>query len=190
YLQERLPEYMVPSSFVELEAVPLTPNGKVDRRALPDPNSRERERNEEAAVARSPIEEVLATIWTEMLGRSVVGIHENFFELGGHSILATQLVSRVRTVLQVDLPLRSLFEAPTVAGLAERVEQALCSEPGMAAPPLLPVSREQDLPLSFAQQRLWFLDQLEPGTGAYNIPNAVRLNGKLDIAALEQSMQE
>ena len=120
----------------------------------------------------------------------MVGICENFFELGGHSLLATQLMSRVRAVLQVDLPLRSLFEAPTVAGLAQSVERVLCSERGVEVPPLVPVSREQDLPLSFAQQRLWFLDQLEPGSSAYNIPNAVRLSGKLDTKALEQSMQE
>jgi amino acid adenylation domain-containing protein len=190
YVQEHLPDYMVPSFFVQLESVPLTPNGKVDRRALPDPGGKEEVRSEDVVVARSPIEEVLAIIWAEVLGRPMVGIHDNFFELGGHSLLATRLVARLRTMMQVDLPLQSMFEAPTVAELAKKVEQALHSKQGMDIPPLVAVAREQDLPLSFAQQRLWFLDQLEPGSSTYNISNAVRLSGKLDTKALEQSMQE
>src|SRR5207253_6988590 len=128
---------------------------------------------QDVVTARSPIEEMLAMMWTEVLGRPTVNIHENFFELGGHSLLATQLISRVRAVMQVELPLQSLFEAPTIAELADYIEQALRSEQGVEAPPLVPVARGREVALSFAQQRLWFLDQLEPGSAVYNIPTVV-----------------
>ncbi|MFL5653191.1 MAG: amino acid adenylation domain-containing protein, partial [Ktedonobacteraceae bacterium] len=190
YLQERLPEYMLPSFLVMMEALPLLPNGKVDRRALPDPNSLAEERSEEDLAARSPIEELLAMIWEELLGRPMHSIYENFFEAGGHSLLATQLIARVRTLMQVELPLQSMFEAPTVAELAQEIERVMRSEQEVEMPPLVHVSREQELPLSFAQQRLWFLDQLDPGNAAYNLPSAVRLGGRLNPQALEQSVQE
>jgi amino acid adenylation domain-containing protein len=190
YLKERLPDYMLPSHFVVLEALPLLPTGKVDRRALPAPDTSQVEAGEEAAAAGSPIEDLLTMIWTEVLGRSMVSVHENFFESGGHSLLATQVISRVRTVMQVDLPVQRMFEAPTVAEFAQEIERSIRSEQGVEVPPLLPTSREQELPLSFAQQRLWFFDQLEPGSSAYNIPNTVRLSGQLDAAALERCLRE
>ncbi|HVS00777.1 MAG TPA: condensation domain-containing protein, partial [Thermoanaerobaculia bacterium] len=136
--------------------------------------------NEEAAT--DPIEDLLAGIWSEVLGLDRVGVGEDFFALGGHSLLATQVLSRVRAVLGVELPLRRLFEAPTVAALARVVRQ---SREGRQAPPIVPVPRDGELPLSFAQQRLWFLDQLEPGSAAYNIPLAVRLTGELSAGLLE-----
>src|SRR6185312_12476997 len=163
---------------------------KVDRQRLPVPEQDESDLSPTYVRPRSPIEEILVEIWAEVLMTRQVGIHDNFFSLGGHSLLATQIIARLQSVLQVDLPILSLFEAPTVAGLAERVERALHSEQRVEVPPLVPVSLVQDLPLSFAQQRLWFLDQLEPGRATYNIPNAVRLCGKLDARVLEQSMQE
>ncbi|HJT55217.1 MAG TPA: condensation domain-containing protein, partial [Ktedonobacteraceae bacterium] len=190
YLQEQLPDYMLPSSFIMLDTLPLMPNGKVDRRALLTLDTNDMEQSEAAVVACSPIEELIAMIWTEVLGHAVDSVYENFFESGGHSLLATQVISRVRTVLQVDLPVQSMFDAPTVAEFAELIEQAIRSEHGVEAPPLLPVSREQDLPLSFAQQRLWFFDQLEPGSSTYNIPNAVRLTGRLYPAVLERCLKE
>src|SRR6185312_7234292 len=151
-LREKLPDYMVPSAFVVLDALPLTSNGKVDRRALPVPGSAVGGSSSESfAAPRTPLEEVLASIWASVLKLERVGIHDNFFEGGGHSLLATQLISRVRAAVQVDLPLRSLFEAPTVAELSQRVEAALGSEQGIALPPLVPISRQGDLPLSFAQ---------------------------------------
>src|SRR5207245_2272310 len=113
---------------------------------------------------RSPVEEILANIWAQVLHLDKVGIHDNFFELGGHSLLATQLVSRIRNALSRELPLRVVFESPTVAGLARELEQQREVE---NLPPIVPVSRERELPLSFAQQRLWFIDQLEPGSAAY-----------------------
>ena len=118
-LKSKLPDYMIPASFVRLEAFPLTPNGKVDRRALPAPEGMVLERNERFSAPRTPIEEVLAGLWEEVLGRERIGIHDDFFELGGHSLLATQLIYKLQDAFQVDLSLRQLFESPTVAGLAE-----------------------------------------------------------------------
>ncbi|HEX8274264.1 MAG TPA: non-ribosomal peptide synthase/polyketide synthase [Longimicrobiaceae bacterium] len=180
----RLPEHMVPGAFVMLETLPLTPSGKLDRRALPAP----RWGAEGAYVApRTATEEVLAGVWAEVLGVERVGVAENFFALGGHSLLATQVASRVRQALGVELPLRALFEAPTVGGLSERIE-ALRSTGGPAAPPIARVPRDEPLPLSFAQQRLWVVDRIEPGSAAYNMAFALRLRGAPDVAALRGSL--
>ncbi|MBD2370873.1 hypothetical protein H6G63_28895 [Leptolyngbya sp. FACHB-402] len=179
---------MVPSAFVLLEALPLTPNGKLDRRSLPAPDRQES--TETATAPRTPIEEMLSGIWAQVLGVATVGINDNFFELGGHSLLATQVISRVREVFQVELPLRCLFEAPTIAALAQQVKVAIQSQQGLEAPPLLPVPRDRDLPLSFAQQRLWFLHQLASDSPLYNDPVALRLGGLLNVTALKQSINE
>ncbi|MFE8600248.1 amino acid adenylation domain-containing protein [Archangium violaceum] len=188
-LQQRLPEYMVPSSFVHLPALPLTSHGKVDRKALPAPDSRP-ELSQSFLPPRNDIERTLSSIWAEVLHLERVGVLDNFFELGGHSLLATQAISRIRTAFAVELPLRDLFDAPTIAALAPRIHAALQSRQGFKAPPLLPVPRTGRLPLSFAQQRLFFLDQLEPNNPAYNMPTALRLEGTLDLAALERSFNE
>ncbi|HHH41043.1 MAG TPA: non-ribosomal peptide synthetase, partial [Chloroflexi bacterium] len=190
FLEERLPDYMVPSAFVTLEGLPRTPGGKVDRRALPAPEGERPFLEQEYVAPRTPEEELIATLWAQVLGLERVGVHDNFFELGGHSLLATQVVSRLRDALQIEVPLRILFEHPTVAELAERIREEQWAAQGIAAPPIEPVPRDGDLPLSFAQQRLWFLDQLEPGSPFYNIPTAVRLTGPLDVAALERSLNE
>jgi amino acid adenylation domain-containing protein len=171
---------MVPTAFVELPALPLTPNGKVDRRTLGrlrfDVSTRPG-----AVAPRTPTEELLAALWCEVLGRDRVGVHDSFFELGGHSLLATRLVSRVRATFGRDLPLARLFEAPTIAKLARLLDEA---RGGVArAAPILPVPRQGDLPLSFSQERLWFLDRIQPGS-AYNVPLALRLRGTLDPARL------
>ncbi len=189
HLRGRLPEYMVPSAFVTLDALPLTPNGKVDRRALPEPDYSTFESGQESAP-RTPTEEMLAGVWAEVLGLGRVGIHDNFFDAGGHSLLATQLMSRVRATFGIDMPLRLLFESPTVAELARHVESALRTGAGLDAPPIVSVDRGQPLPLSFAQQRLWFIDQLEPGNSFYNVPAAVRLSGQLSVEAVERSLTE
>ncbi|MBV9772837.1 MAG: amino acid adenylation domain-containing protein, partial [Gemmatimonadetes bacterium] len=186
HLAARLPEYMVPGAFVALDRLPLNANGKVDRRALPAP---EQESHAEHTAPRTATEEVLAGIWAEVLKTGRVGVEENFFELGGHSLLATQVVSRARQAFGVELPLRALFEAPTVAELSSRVE-VLRGAGISLAPPIVPVPREGMPPLSFAQQRLWVVDRLEPGSATYNMPYALRLRGVPDVAALRASVSE
>ncbi|MEW5931555.1 MAG: amino acid adenylation domain-containing protein, partial [Gemmatimonadota bacterium] len=182
-LRTRLPEHMVPSAYVLLERLPLSASGKVDRWALPAP-----EQEGAAHLApRPPPEEVLGGIWGEVLRLETVGVEESFFELGGHSLLAMQVVSRVRQAFGVEVPLRALFEAQTVAGLAARVE-ALRGAGTALAPPIERVSRTEPPPLSFAQQRLWVVDRLEPGNAAYNMPFALRLRGRLDVEALRSGL--
>ncbi len=183
WVRQSLPEYMVPAAWVHLAELPLTPNGKVDRKALPAPVS-----EASAAGLRTPTEEVLAGIWARVLGLTSVGAEDSFFHLGGHSLLATQVISRVREAFGVELPLRQIFETPTLAGLARSIDATRAGD--FAAPPLVPVSREEDLPLSFAQQRLWLLDQLAPGNPFYNLPGAMRLTGELDVEALRSAVRE
>jgi amino acid adenylation domain-containing protein/non-ribosomal peptide synthase protein (TIGR01720 family) len=190
FLKQRLPEYMVPSSFIELESLPLTRNGKLDRQSLPAPEQSLSVFAEEYVASRTPVEDLLTGIWAEVLSVEQVGVHDSFFDLGGHSLLATQLISRVRELFKAEIGLRSLFEFPTVAGLAEVIETALRAEQGVELEPVLPVDRDHDLPLSFAQQRMWFLNQLEPDNPSYNIPVAVRLIGKLNITALAETLSE
>jgi amino acid adenylation domain-containing protein len=188
HLGERLPEYMIPSAVVVLDAFPLTPSGKVARRALPAPGV---PTDADAYVApRTPAEELVAGIFAEVLGRTRMGAHDDFFTLGGHSLLATRVVSRVRAAFGVELPVRGLFEAPTVSALAARIADLRPDGSAGQAPPLVPVPRDVPLPLSFAQQRLWFIHQLEPGNAAYNLPFALRLRGALDVDALERGLTE
>ncbi|HEU0079781.1 MAG TPA: amino acid adenylation domain-containing protein, partial [Longimicrobiaceae bacterium] len=188
-VRERLPEYMVPAAVVVLESIPLTPNGKTDRRALPDPQW---SAPGDAYVApRTEVEEILCGIWSTVLGAGRVGVTDDFFGLGGHSLLATQVAARAEAALGVEVPLRALFEAPTVAGLAERVEVGIRVGGGVQAEPVVRVPRDgTPLPLSFAQQRLWFLDRLEPGSAAYNVAFPLRLRGALHLPALAAALTE
>ncbi len=191
FLRQKLPDYMTPSAFVTLDALPLTSNGKIDRRALPAPEQSRPDLTEAYVAPRNQVEELLAGVWADALEIDQVGIHDNFFDLGGHSLLATKLFSRIRDTFQVELPLADIFEASTVAALAERIESAKREARGTPFPPLAPaVRKDAYLPLSYTQQRLWFLDQLEPGGSAYNIPAAVRLSGALDTKAYTQSFNE
>ncbi|MFL6332079.1 MAG: amino acid adenylation domain-containing protein [Pyrinomonadaceae bacterium] len=190
YLKGRLPEYMIPSAFVVLDELPLNPNGKIDRKALPEPERVRPELEGSFKAAGDPVEEMLAGIWAQVLGLETVGADDDFFELGGHSLLATQVVSRVRAAFGVEVALQSLFEQPTVAAFAHEVEAARRTGLGLEAPPVVPVGRDRELPLSFAQQRLWFIDQLEPGAYVYNVPGAFRLEGELNVGALERSFEE
>jgi amino acid adenylation domain-containing protein len=187
HLKGRLPEYMVPSAVVVLDAIPLTPSGKVARRALPAPSGPAS--GAEYVAPRTTTEEVVAEIYADVLRVERVGVEESFFDLGGHSLLATRVVSRIRDVLGVELPLRALFERPTVADAAAAVE-ALRRADAPVPPPVVPVDRTGRLPLSFAQERLWFLDRLQPGSIAYNLPAALRLQGPLDAGALERALGE
>ncbi|AEI67143.1 non-ribosomal peptide synthase/polyketide synthase [Corallococcus macrosporus] len=191
HMKQRLPEYMVPSAYVVLETLPLTPNGKVDRRALPTPDAQPRLPGAGYEAPRTPTEVLLAGVFSEVLGVARIGLKDNFFELGGHSLLATQVVSRVRTVFGIELPLRDLFEAPTMSEFAERVERAVRSGMSVAAPPLKPrLEHGSSLPTSFAQQRLWLLDQMNPGGTSYNVPAVLRVEGPLDAMVLQRSFQE
>ncbi|CAG0936138.1 nonribosomal peptide synthetase DhbF [Thermoflexales bacterium] len=190
FLKDLLPDYMIPAAFVILDAFPLNPNGKVDRRALPAPQSVQADLGNASMPPRTPAEEMLANIWCQVLGLNRVSSDSNFFELGGHSLLATQLITRLRTAFQVDLPLRALFEAPTISQLAARLAAAQRSGGTLPAIPIKILSRQSELPLSFAQRRLWFLNQLGPASSLYNISTAVRLVGHLNLTTLEQSLNE
>ncbi|HEV2150508.1 MAG TPA: condensation domain-containing protein, partial [Longimicrobiaceae bacterium] len=182
-LKARLPGYMVPSALVVLEALPLGADGNTDRRALPAPPQASPE--DEHTRPPTPTEEVVAAIWSQLLGVERVGVGADFFDLGGHSLVATRAVSRVAQVFGLDLPLRVMFEEPTVARLARYVDSAVRTEE--ALPPVRRTGA-REAPLSFAQQRLWFLEQLHPGNSAYNLPVAFRLAGSLDEEALERSL--
>ncbi|HJX28236.1 MAG TPA: condensation domain-containing protein, partial [Thermoanaerobaculia bacterium] len=195
FLRQSLPEYMVPSVFVPLDAMPLSANGKIDRAALAA-------RSAELAAGgagstgtggqggwSTPAAELVAQIWSDVLGLAAVGPRDDFFELGGHSLLGARVLARIREAFGVSLPVRTLFQAPTVERLAEAVTDALRGG-GPAIPPLLRVPRDQALPLSFAQERFWFLERLDRGSAAYNIPLALRLDGPLDAAGLEAALRE
>ncbi|HLL46833.1 MAG TPA: condensation domain-containing protein, partial [Longimicrobiaceae bacterium] len=220
WLKGRLPEYMVPAAVVALETLPLTPTGKVDRRALPAPDA---SAGGAYVAPRGEVEERLAAIWAEVLKLERVGAHDDFFALGGHSLLATRVTSRIAEELGTELPLRALFETPTVAGLAARLSAELGSADDVESDALAadgshagsgearsrlrgmlaeradrrkqreeirPVARDRPLPLSFAQQRLWLIDRMEPGSAAYNMPAGLRLRGALDVAVLERTLGE
>jgi len=187
FLQEKLPDYMMPSAFVVLEELPLTPSGKVDRRALPAPDKSRPLLDVELVAPRSPTEEILAGIWAEVLSLNEVGVLDNFFMLGGDSIGATQLISRIRDTFAIELSLHRLFESPTVAEFSQTLDGASRQQ----FLPIQPVSRSGELPLSFAEQRLWFLDRLqESETVAYNEQEALRLYGPLSIEALQRAVEE
>ena len=188
FLRATLSEGMIPAAFVPLPALPLNPSGKVDRKALarmapPSTPST-------TAAPANPVEELIARLWEEILERAPVRSGDNFFHLGGHSLLATRVLSRIREAFGVDLPLQTIFASPTVAGLARAVSAARKGEAGLALPPLRPVDRHGLLPLSFPQQRLWFVDRLAPDNSTYNMPAAFRLRGPLDAAALRGALTE
>ena len=180
HLAATLPDYMVPSAFVKLDSLPLTPSGKADRKNLPDPHL-----GAQAAYTapRSDGEKILCSLFEEILGVERVGIHDNFFELGGHSLLATRLINAASKVFAAEIPLKTIFDQPTPA----RFQEAIRSGSTAAAPPIRKTG-QAEAPLSFAQSRLWFLDQFEEGSTAYNIPAAFRIQGDLDIEALEKSL--
>ncbi|MEH2238171.1 amino acid adenylation domain-containing protein, partial [Nostoc sp.] len=190
YLKQKLPEYMMPSGFVVLETLPLTPNGKIDYKALPVPDEI-RDITDEYIAPRTQSEEIIANIFAIVLGVTKAGIYDNFFNLGGHSLLATQLISRLKETFQIEIPLRKVFESPTVAQLDLSINQLRTLGAGLNLPSIKPIAKEIEvLPLSFAQERLWFLDQLEGGSAIYNIPAAIRLTGNLELNALQQALKE
>jgi natural product biosynthesis luciferase-like monooxygenase protein/amino acid adenylation domain-containing protein/non-ribosomal peptide synthase protein (TIGR01720 family) len=189
FLTEHLPAYMVPSVFMVLERLPLTPNGKLDRRALPEPSRFEStEEPSRSTAPRGPEEELVAGLFGELLGVQRVGAYDSFFDLGGHSLLATRVVARIQATFGVSLSLKELFEEPTVGRLAERIRAARQSSEAARPPPIVPVPRDRALPLSAMQERLWLLEQLQPGTALYNVPWAAWMEGPLDVSAFERAL--
>src|SRR5262249_35685261 len=176
HLRERLPEHMVPEEIVVLKEMPLTVNGKIDRKRLPSSPTHFRRIEQEYVAPRTAIEEMALGIFGEVLRLDRVGIYDNFFEMGGHSLIATQVISRVRNSFGVEIGVRSVFEHPTAEGLSHKIKEAMRAGEKASAPPLVRVERvcerSEKLPLSFAQQRLWFIDRLNPGSAVYNIPGA------------------
>ncbi|ARO86883.1 non-ribosomal peptide synthetase [Nitrosospira lacus] len=186
FLLERLPEYLVPPAYIFLGSLPLTPSGKVDRRALPAPDRSRPDLGCAAILPRTDDETRIAQVWAQVLGLDAVGVEDNFFELGGHSLLATRVISRIRDTFRIEVPLRQLFESPTVAGLA----RAIGGKTGEATaePAILAGLRTDPCPLSFAQQRLWFFEQLYPGSPVYHLSTVLPFDGPLDREALEDSL--
>jgi hypothetical protein len=187
WVGERLPEYMVPSAVVELAELPMLPNGKVDRRALPAPSAREAVA---AEAPRTPLQELVAGLWAEVLGGGRVGLQDDFFALGGYSLLAIRLLARLRAVTSVDLPLRALFAHPTVAALSAEVERGLRAPGAAALPPIEPAAAGDEVPASAGQERLWFFHQLDSGGSVLNVPQPLRLTGPLQLGALARSITE
>ncbi|MEH2355889.1 amino acid adenylation domain-containing protein [Nostoc sp.] len=193
YLKQKLPEYMLPSAFVKLlDALPLTPSGKIERRALPAPLSREtRNIATDLIPPRTASEEVLTAIWSDVLGLEKVGIHDNFFALGGHSLSAMQVIARLREIFKVELPISCLFDYPTVVELDRQISEYRQNDLVLITPSLKPVPRNtKELPISLTQLEFWILAQLHPGIPVYNIPLAYRLTGLLNVNALAQSLVE
>ncbi|NEO42624.1 MAG: amino acid adenylation domain-containing protein, partial [Moorea sp. SIOASIH] len=190
YLKQQLPEYMIPSRFVLLCQLPLTPNGKVDRKALPAPDLAISASTEYMAP-QTETQKVLAEIWAEVLGIEKVGIHDNFFDLGGHSLMATQVVSRIQQAFAVECPLKTLFETPELASLAQKLEKYLAASEGVETIAITPrVKDGNPPPLSYAQQRLWFIEKMALSSNAYNMPLTLHLVGKLDYVALQKSLNQ
>ncbi|HSF38966.1 MAG TPA: amino acid adenylation domain-containing protein [Thermoanaerobaculia bacterium] len=190
FLDERLPEPMIPADIVILEELPYNRNGKVDRQALPAPEEVQGAQERPRLAPRTPVEEILAALFGEVLGCGAIGVDESFFELGGHSLLATQLVSRVRETFRVDLPLRMLFEAPSVEELASVVDRAMQAGRGLTVPVIERVLDVGDAPLSFAQESFWFLHQLDPESASYNSGWALHVQGPLEAGAMEAALSE
>ncbi len=186
FLRATLPPVMVPTSIVPMNRLPLTANGKVDRAALPAPVKTGG--THELVAPRNAVQETLAGIWRLLLRRDNIGVTDNFFDIGGHSLLALQVISHVRAALKVELTLKAFFEAPTIEGISEKISKSPGGN-GLVRPPVVAAPRGGRLPLSFAQQRLWFIDQLDPGTYLYNAPMAIRLHGTLNVVALKRAIE-
>jgi amino acid adenylation domain-containing protein len=188
HLRERLPEYMIPWTVMLLDEMPLTRNGKIDQEKLPEPDAASNQRAKRRP--ETEVEEVMSLIWEEVLKTGELGTEENFFDAGGHSLIATQLVSRVRKVFKVEIALRTLFEEPTVRALSRVVEREMRLGRYKEAPPIKREEGRRERELSYAQERLWFLEQLDPGNAVYNCPSVARIQGKLNESLLEDVIQE
>ncbi len=189
FLQRKLPDYMIPVGFILLNEIPLTPNGKINREALPNPERSGFETEKPFTAPANELEELVAGIWADVLGIEKVSVLDSFFELGGHSLLMTQIISRIFRIAQAELPLRVMFENPTVRGLSKRIEDARLAKFTVEETTIKPILNETNIPLSFSQERMWFLHQLAPESSAYNIFSAARFKGKLNHSVLENSLR-
>jgi amino acid adenylation domain-containing protein len=185
HLKGRVPEYMIPAAFVPLDHLPLTPNGKIDRSGLPLPSFSSHQ--SDFVAPRNALEQSLASLWSQLLPAQLISVNDNFFDLGGHSLLAARLVARIEMLLGVSVGLKEVFDSPTLAEMADAIRNELSGSRFGQPPPIRRVSRDSELALSFSQQRLWFLHQLEPLTTAYNMPVGMRLSGRVEVSALEQT---
>jgi len=190
FVKQKLPAYMTPGAYVFVDAMPLTPNGKIDRRALPDPDWTDQGEKSEFISPRNPTEEKLANIFSEVLCLDQISVSDDFHALGGHSLNATQIIARAREVFDIELPLEMIFEAPVISELAKRIEKYVNGAESRHKESLLNVKRDDVVPLSFAQERIWFLQKLNPDNRAYHFQAVFELFGKLDIPALERSLSE
>ncbi|MTJ18481.1 MULTISPECIES: non-ribosomal peptide synthetase [unclassified Dolichospermum] len=189
-LQENLPQYMIPGVFVVLDSLPLTPNGKVDRQNLPVCDRTRPDLEESFVAPRNPIEEKLAAIWADLLGYEQIGVNDNFFNLGGHSLIVAQILSRVRDSFQVELSFANIFANPTVAGLASVIQQHELLEQKLQSPAIQRISRAGMLPVSFAQERVYFIQEVAPENTAYQAQATLRFQGHLDVIVLKKCLSE
>jgi amino acid adenylation domain-containing protein len=190
FLAEYLGAQAIPNHFGRLAKFPLTPNGKIDLHAIAGIERAERVAPRRVVPTATPMEELLAGVWTNVLGVKQISTDDNFFALGGHSLLATRIVSQLHRLLQIEVPFTVLFESPTIAATAKRLAALLQQEEGLQSPPIVRVPRDLPLQLSFAQQRLWFIDQLQPNSSGYNNTSAMRLTGPLNVSVLERTLNE
>ena len=190
FLKQKLPDYMVPSFFIPMEALPLTPNGKIDRNALPLPNGGRPQLDRGYVEPKTEIEQLVAQVWRAVLKLDELGVEDNFFELGGHSLLAVQIVSRLRDAFNLQIPLRTVFEAPTVAAFARKIESAIRQGSDLELSPIARSAGEDKGPLSLSQEQLWHLDRMIPGTDAFNMSYVCELSGSLNMEALQTALAE
>ncbi len=189
FLQKKLPDHMIPAGFILLNEIPLTPNGKINRQSLPSPELSGFETERRFAAPVNELEELVANIWADVLGVEKVSVLDSFFELGGHSLLMTQIISRIFRIIRVELPLRDIFENPTVRELAQKIESARLANLSIEDATIQPISRSDNLPLSYSQERMWFLHQLTPDSAAYNVFAAARFRGPLNRSVLANSLK-
>jgi amino acid adenylation domain-containing protein len=190
FLAEKLPAHMIPAAIVPLDEFPLNDNGKLDRSKLPAPNELNRYLDDFVIAPRTELQELIANVWRNVLKLDNINVHDNFFELGGHSLLAIQILARLREALDREVSLRTLFDAPTIAGLAEKLVKIIRDGNTPELPPIVPVPRERPLPLSMNQEHLWHLDQMMPGMHFFNMPYVYQLSGNLNIEALDRAVRE
>ncbi|PEM67651.1 non-ribosomal peptide synthetase [Bacillus pseudomycoides] len=187
FLVDKLPDYMIPRFYVQLDAIPLTPSGKINRLILPDPNLKKFNYSE-ANILETETEKQMALIWSEVLGYEHIGREDNFFHLGGHSLIATQVISRIRKKFNIEIPLRGIFEYPVLKYYCKQLDKELLKERFILNDEILSIEKEKECPLSFSQERIWFFDQMEPGNSVYNLDYSIEITGELDISLLEASL--